>query len=136
MKYSRQRELVREAVEKSSIHPTADEVYQEVRKRESTISLATVYRNLNQLSENHLIRRVVVPGDSDHFDHTLKEHEHMICTQCGCVVDIWPKSSLWEYFSSMEEAQITGYDLTLYGICKDCAQKQKSDAAEKPTQQE
>ena len=62
MKYSRQRELVREAVEKSSIHPTADEVYQEVRKREPTISLATVYRNLNQLSENHLIRRVVVPG--------------------------------------------------------------------------
>ena len=44
MKYSRQRELVREAVEKSSIHPTADEVYQEVRKREPTISLATVYR--------------------------------------------------------------------------------------------
>lgn len=135
MKYSRQRELVREAVEKSSIHPTADEVYQEVRKREPTISLATVYRNLNQLSENHLIRRVVVPGDSDHFDHTLKEHEHMICTQCGCVVDIWPKSSLWEYFSGMEEAQITGYDLTLYGICKDCAQKQ-SGAAEKLTQQE
>lgn len=135
MKYSRQRELVREAVEKSSIHPTADEVYQEVRKREPTISLATVYRNLNQLSENHLIRRVVVPGDSDHFDHTLKEHEHMICTQCGCVVDIWPKSSLWEYFSGMEEAQITGYDLTLYGICKDCAQKQ-SDVAEKLTQQE
>lgn len=135
MKYSRQRELVREAVENSSIHPTADEVYQEVRKREPTISLATVYRNLNQLSENHLIRRVVVPGDSDHFDHTLKEHEHMICTQCGCVVDIWPKSSLWEYFSGMEEAQITGYDLTLYGICKDCAQKQ-SDSAEKITQQE
>lgn len=135
MKYSRQRELVREAVEQSSIHPTADEVYQEVRKREPTISLATVYRNLNQLSENHLIRRVVVPGDSDHFDHTLKEHEHMICTQCGCVVDIWPKSSLLEYFSGMEEAQITGYDLTLYGVCKDCAQKQ-SDAAEKDTQQE
>ena len=136
MKYSRQRELVREAVEKSSIHPTANEVYQEVRKREPTISLATVYRNLNQLSENHLIRRVVVPGDSDHFDHTLQEHEHMICTQCGCVVDIWPKSSLWEYFSGMEEAQITGYDLTLYGICKDCAQKQQSDAAEKLTQQQ
>lgn len=135
MKYSRQRELVREAVEKSSIHPTADEVYQEVRKREPTISLATVYRNLNQLSENHLIRRVVVPGDSDHFDHTLKEHEHMICTQCGCVVDIWPKSSLWEYFSGMEEAQITGYDLTLYGVCKDCAQKQ-SGAAEEGAQQE
>lgn len=135
MKYSRQRELVREAVEKSSIHPTADEVYQEVRKREPTISLATVYRNLNQLSENHLIRRVVVPGDSDHFDHTLQEHEHMICTQCGGVVDIWPKSSLWEYFSGMEEVQITGYDLTLYGICKDCEQKQ-SDAEEKMAQQQ
>lgn len=134
MKYSRQRELVREAVERSSIHPTADEVYQEVRKREPTISLATVYRNLNQLSENHMIRRVVVPGDSDHFDHTLEEHEHMICTKCGCVVDIWPRSSLRELFSDMKEAQITGYDLTLYGICKDCAQKQ-TDSEEETTQQ-
>lgn len=134
MKYSRQRELVREAVERSSIHPTADEVYQEVRKREPTISLATVYRNLNQLSENHMIRRVVVPGDSDHFDHTLEEHEHMICTKCGCVVDIWPRSSLRELFSDMKEAQITGYDLTLYGICKDCAQKQ-TDPEEETTQQ-
>lgn len=133
MKYSRQRELVREAVEKSSIHPTADEVYQEVRKREPTISLATVYRNLNQLSENHLIWRVVVPGDSDHFDHTLKEHEHMICTQCGCVVDIWPQVSLQELFSGMEGAHITGYDLTLYGVCDDCARK-RSEAEQQDTQ--
>ena len=41
MKYSRQRELVREAVEKSSIHPTADEVYQEVRVKILTIRSST-----------------------------------------------------------------------------------------------
>lgn len=123
MKYSRQRELIREVLEQSDGHPTADAVYQEVRKKEPTISLATVYRNINQLADNKLIRRVVVPGDSDHFDHTLAYHEHMICTQCGCVVDIWPEKSLREQFTCMSDAEITGYDLVLYGLCRDCAKQ-------------
>ncbi|MDO4286919.1 MAG: transcriptional repressor [Eubacteriales bacterium] len=123
MKYSRQRELIREVLEQSDGHPTADAVYQEVRKKEPTISLATVYRNINQLADNKMIRRVVVPGDSDHFDHTLAYHEHMICTQCGCVVDIWPEKPLREQLRCMSDAEITGYDLVLYGLCRDCAKQ-------------
>ncbi|MDO4175641.1 MAG: transcriptional repressor [Eubacteriales bacterium] len=125
MKYSRQRELIREALEQSGSHPTADAIYQEVRKKEPTISLATVYRNINQLAENHMIRRIVVPGDSDHFDHTLAYHEHMICTQCGCVVDIWPKKPLLEQFQSFSDAEVTGYDCILYGRCRNCADQVK-----------
>lgn len=123
MKYSRQRELVREAVERSDQHPTADAVYQQVRKKEPTISLATVYRNLNQLAEHHLIRRVVVPGDSDHFDRTLAYHEHMICEKCGCVVDVQLKQPLLQQLQEIQNAKITGYDLILYGLCESCAAK-------------
>lgn len=121
MKYSRQRELIREAVERSSHHPTADAVYQEVRKKESNISLATVYRNLNQLADNGMIRRVVVPGEPEHFDHTMAYHEHMICTQCGRVVDIWPEKPLHEQLEAFSNMEITGYDLILYGVCSVCA---------------
>lgn len=124
MKYSRQRELVREAVEQSDRHPTADAVYQKVRQKEPTISLATVYRNLNQLVENNIIRRVVVPGDSDHFDHTMEYHEHMICTKCGCVIDIWPEHPIQDHFEGLPEAKCTGYELILYGLCRDCAEQE------------
>lgn len=124
MKYSRQRELIRKAVEKSQCHPTADAVYQEVRKKEPTISLATVYRNLHQLADNRMIRRVVVPGDSEHFDHKLEYHEHMICTQCGCIMDIWPEKPLREQLEKLfPDRGITDYDFILYGLCCDCVKK-------------
>lgn len=124
MKYSRQRELIRGAVNQSNGHPTADAVYQQVRQKEPTISLATVYRNLSQLAENNMIRRVVVPGDSDHFDCTMEYHEHMICTGCGKVVDVWPERPLAEQFRALPGVCCTGYELVLYGLCPTCADQE------------
>lgn len=123
MKYSRKREIVWEAVKQSNLHPTADMVYRQVRKEDPTISLATVYRNLNQLTEHQMIRRIVVPGDSDHFDPTMMYHEHMVCTKCGRVVDIWPEQPLTETFQGLSNAAVTGYDLVLYGLCHDCMEQ-------------
>ena len=120
MKYSKKRELVLQAVLQSDEHPTADMVYRQVREKDPTISLATVYRNLNQLADNHMIRRVTVPGDSDHFDCTTRQHEHMICTKCGRVVDIWPEQPLAQAFERLPEVTVTGYDLVLYGLCRSC----------------
>lgn len=122
MKYSRQRELVREAVEQFQCHPTADMVYQSVRKREPTISLATVYRNLHQLAEHGMIRCIPILGDSDRFDCTLTPHEHMICIKCGSVVDIFPEESVLAYFQEMQKKhRISSYHLVLHGICDACA---------------
>ena len=134
MKYSRQRELIRETVNQAAGHPTADAVYQLVRQKEPTISLATVYRNLNQLAENHMIRRVVVPGDSDHFDRTLEYHEHMICTGCGSVVDVWPAQPLAEQFRSFLGVRCTGYELVLYGLCPACAGQESCQQTESATE--
>lgn len=132
MKYSRQRELVREAIAQSDQHPTADAVYQQVRKKEPTISLATIYRNLNQLADHRMIRRIVVPGDSDHFDHRMAEHEHMVCTQCGCVVDVTLQHALLEQFQAIEStAQVMAYELILYGLCPRCIEKTNNHAKDK-----
>lgn len=130
MKYSRQRELIREAVEQSDQHPTADAVYQQVRKKEPTISLATVYRNLNQLADHHMIRRVVIPGDSDHFDRQTAHHEHMICTRCGCVVDVELSQRLLPQFQAINNVTVTGYELVLYGLCTACSNNHFVDEAE------
>lgn len=125
MKYSRQRELIREIVEHSDSHPTADMVYQQVKKLEPTISLATVYRNLHQLADHQMLRKITVPGDSDRFDKTLADHEHMICTKCKCVVDIFPSASVLAYFQSMQKIpQVQNYDLILYGLCESCMKQE------------
>ncbi len=124
MKYSRKREMVLEAVRQSALHPTADMVYRQVRKQDPSISLATVYRNLNQLVENHVIRRIAVPGDSDHFDYSMMYHEHMVCTKCGRVVDVWPEQPLTEKLRELSDAAVTGYDLVLYGVCRACMEQE------------
>lgn len=123
MKYSRQRELIYQAVLGAKNHPTADQVCEQVRLREPNISLATVYRNLNQLAAHGAIRRVAVAGGCVHFDGRLDSHEHLICQRCGCLEDV----ELGQLESAMEEirgvagGRIRDYDLTLYGLCTRCA---------------
>ncbi len=120
MKYSRQRELVREAVLHADCHPTADEVYHKVRQKEPNVSLATVYRNLHQLVEHGIIRRIVIPGDPDRFDHRMSDHEHMICTVCGRVEDVFFDQPPLRLLAEASDVPLTSYDLVLYGLCRHC----------------
>lgn len=83
-----QRSLVLEAVNKLHCHATADEVYEEIIKEHPTISKATVYRNLNLLSEMGEIRRLQIPGSADRYDHISRNHCHVKCKVCGRVFDV------------------------------------------------
>ena len=83
-----QRSLVLEAVNKLHCHATADEVYEEIIKEHPTISKATVYRNLNLLSDMGEIRRLEIPGSADRFDHITRNHCHVKCKACGRVFDV------------------------------------------------
>ena len=74
-----QRSSVLEAVNKLHCHATADEIYNEIVKEHPTISRATVYRNLNLLSEMGEIRRLEMPGSADRFDHISSNHCHVQC---------------------------------------------------------
>jgi len=88
MKYSKQREHILKTLRENVIHPTADEIYALARKGMPSLSLATVYRNLNQLAENGIIRRIDGLDGSVHFDHNLCKHYHFICTKCNKVYDV------------------------------------------------
>ena len=88
MKYSKQREHILKTLRENVIHPTADEIYALARKGMPSLSLATVYRNLNQLAENGIIRRIDGLDGSVHFDHNLCKHYHFICTKCNKVDDV------------------------------------------------
>lgn len=127
-KYSRQRVLVYQAVAEAGCHPTADEVYQRVRVHCPDISLGTVYRNLGKLVEGGMLRKIGVPGGSDHFDGTLHEHYHIICKSCGCIADVHLPGleALDRQVQAETDYTVTGHDLILYGLCKDCAEKKNT----------
>ena len=110
-------------------HPTADEVYQSMKDEYPSISRATVYRNLNKMSDNGQALKVRVSSGADHFDDTLHPHYHVVCTKCGRVddVEVDLPSSVTE---SLDKATapgfaITGYELLFCGLCSACAQERQ-----------
>lgn len=125
MRYSKQRELIINAVLQNKIHPTAEKVYKILKKEHSELSLGTVYRNLNCLAENGMLKKINVPNGSDRFDGTLSRHQHLICRKCGGVLDV----DIGEL--TLIKNQIlksTGFDididtLAFEGICEKCNQK-------------
>lgn len=122
MKYSKQRQEILQTVIDNRIHPTADTVYALMRQKMPDISLGTVYRNLNLLSQNGVIRKIPVPNGSDRFDSRLSPHEHMICTECGEVFDF--DADIGKTIRDIAEEKldftVLSCSLTVYGICKNC----------------
>lgn len=125
MRYSKQRELVLKTVLENKIHPNAEFVYNVLKETNPELSLGTVYRNLNSLVKNNMLKRISIPNGSDCFDGTLAEHQHLVCTKCGKVIDIT--------LSELDKIQLsvlkkTGFvidytSLALEGICKECQNK-------------
>ena len=110
-------------------HPTADEVYQSMKDKYPSISRATVYRNLNKMSDNGQALKVRVSSGADHFDDTLRPHYHVVCAKCGRVddVEVDLPGSVTE---SLDKATapgftITGYELLFCGLCSACAQERQ-----------
>ena len=126
MKYSKQRELVLKTLQQNMVHPTADYVYELLKKELPSLSLATVYRNLNQLAENGMIRKIEGLDGAIHFDHNLEKHYHFICTKCNKVYDV-PYDvapDLADKVSAQTGLIIENYDISFKGICPECHKKE------------
>ena len=122
-----QRSLVLKAVNKLQCHATADEIYEEIVKEHPNVSRATVYRNLNLLSETGHIRKIEIPGGADCFDHLCHDHCHVKCEKCGRIFDVD-----MEYVTGLEKNirndrgfSFTGYDIIFRGICPNCQKSPK-----------
>ena len=121
---TRQRRLVLEAVKSRKDHPSADEIYLDVRKKDEKISRGTVYRNLNILDKDGDITHVRVPS-ADRYDLRLDLHYHMFCTGCGAVIDA--PIPYREDYDRIVEAE-TGFSIrrhrTIFeGLCSECRAK-------------
>lgn len=131
MRYSRQREIILQELVGNPIHPTADKLYDMLKGENPSLSLATVYRNLNQLSSQGKITKLPQPSGSDRFDGETKPHYHMLCTDCGGFFDC-PQldfEKLDEWLSDETHFHVTSHQLTMYGLCEACFSKQSISGA-------
>ena len=88
LKYSKQRESIKNFLVTRYDHPTAETVYLNIRREFPNISLGTVYRNLNLLAEIGEIQKLSPGIGPDRFDGNPAPHYHFICRHCGCVMDL------------------------------------------------
>lgn len=124
---TRQRQLILEEIKKTDSHPTADQLYQRVRRRLPRISLGTIYRNLEILSEKGLIQKLELGGTQRRYDSEARNHYHIRCIYCDEVKDmpIKPLTDFDKIFSNISDYQILGHRLEFLGICPRCNKKRK-----------
>jgi Fe2+ or Zn2+ uptake regulation protein len=119
---TRQRKVILEELQQLKTHPTADEVYQRVRGKIPNVSLGTVYRNLEVLTQCGLITRIECSGTYMRFDSNVEEHYHIRCINCDKVVDA-PVKMFEKIDQQLEQAsnyRIIGHRLEFIGICPQC----------------
>ena len=138
MKYSRQRESILNSLNEKLDHPTAEMVYNCVKKEQPNISRGTVDRNLNQLVEQGVLRRIATPASGDRFDIRTDPHAHLLCTRCGKVLDLED-----DLISELDRnvMRTTGFlvndrQLLLSGICADCLAAQQVRLTEETEDQQ
>jgi len=126
---TRQRRTILEDLRCVRSHPTADEIYSRVRASLPRISLGTVYRNLQALASDGLIRSFT-DGSRTRYDGALHEHYHVHCLICGRVGDM-PREAAAELHSRVtkqSDFKIVGYKVEFVGICPDCERTGKGAA--------
>lgn len=125
---TRQRQVVLEELRASYAHPTASDLYKQVRRRMPRISLGTVYRNLDILQQTgQAIRVAGVQGAEARYDGCVDPHLHFQCCHCSAVIDLEaaPPDMTGMIGQILEGHEIDGFQVMLYGICRDCS-RQKS----------
>jgi Fur family ferric uptake transcriptional regulator len=118
---TRQRQVVLAELKKLTSHPTAAELHEFARRRLPTISLGTVYRNLELLAARGTIQKLEYSNES-RFDGNPDRHPHVRCVRCGRVDDVHGLSahSLKTKFKTLNGYEILGYRLEFLGLCPAC----------------
>ena len=119
---SKHRERILELLRSTDTHPTADWLYEQLKKEYPQLSLGTVYRNLIILLELGLAKKIHFGSTYDRFEANTEPHYHLICESCGKISDfnIPINNDL-----NFQANQLTGFTvhhhkLEFFGVCEDC----------------
>ena len=119
-KYARQ---ILDLVLCSSEHPTAEQVFLQMKQTNPKIAQATVYNNLNALVAEGRLIRLPQPGSPDRYDNTTR-HDHVVCIRCGALADFC-FTDLTEQIEAALRSPIQSYDLRIQYTCPACRARQK-----------
>lgn len=111
-------EKILDIINNSTTHPTADNIFYQMRQNGEKVSLATVYNNLAKLANDGKIKKISFDGKVERFDKTIR-HDHKVCTRCGKVEDV----SFIDITKELKERigdDVCSYELKIDYICNEC----------------
>lgn len=102
-------------------HINIDTLYEEVKKKFNSISLATIYKNINAMTKNLLLLEVKVPNEKSVYEVAKDNHSHLVCSHCGKIIDIdVDTENMLKDISTKHQFEINQSDLVFSGVCKNC----------------
>ena len=121
-RHSKQRARILDLLHHTKSHPTAIMIFEELRREIPSLSLGNVYRNLNILVEQGLIRELKMGSTYDRFDGVVSPHYHFICERCGEIsdLDMPHNEALNDKVRTLTKGQVNYHRLEFYGSCAKC----------------
>ncbi len=126
---TKQREIILNELCKVTSHPTADELYLMVRDKLPRVSLGTIYRNLEIMAEEGIIRKIETRGKLKRFDGNTDKHLHIRCEKCDKIEDIFLddyselENFLKKVMRNKKNFKFSDFELEIVGLCSDCQDK-------------
>ena len=124
-----QRRVIFQTLLQRQDHPTADQIFEDVRTQIPNISRTTVYRVLEALVGLGVIRRVHSLGSAVRYDGNIDRHHHLVCRQCGRMAD-WEAPELNNLPMPKRKAlgfYIDDYTIQFTGVCAECRRRLEHD---------
>lgn len=127
LRLTSQRIAILKFLEGNTCHPTAEDIYKEVKKGNPALSFATVYNTLQTLRESGELQEITIDPAKRHYDPNTALHHHIICTRCNGIKDV-----LVDYSENLKlpayllkEFKPVGNHVDFYGLCRVCQEEQK-----------
>ncbi|MGV7927789.1 MAG: transcriptional repressor [Spirochaetota bacterium] len=121
-KKSRQRERILELLQGTKSHPSADWIYERLRKDFKNLSMGTVYRNLGILIDQGFVRKIDFGSTFDRFDANVSRHYHFVCEKCGAISDVEMPfdDTLNRKAGRAGNFEVRNHRIEFFGICEKC----------------
>ncbi|MFH1667477.1 MAG: Fur family transcriptional regulator [Candidatus Komeilibacteria bacterium] len=117
---TRPKQIVIDYLSSKRQHITAEQLYNSLKKDKHSIGLATVYRNLNELSEMGLVQRISYAGQPVFYEYCHEPHTHFYCEQCHSIHDIQVPDNSIDNLKYWQGHYIKEKKIELRGICERC----------------
>ena len=124
--FSRKRTAILNALEQTTVHPTADWVYENLKPKYPDLSLGTVYRNLKKFCETGKAMSIGVINGQERFDGNTESHSHFVCSNCGVVLDVAEAFFKDEEFSLLNKKYdfaVSSAEVLFKGLCDKCKEE-------------